>query len=121
MEQFRSLPSVDRLLNHPRLKPLFELYPHSLVAEIVRHRLEEVRRAVDEVFSGGGLSTLSIRNLATIDIKRGERGILGTLALSAARLSSSAPWSLIKGSRARGGRLLSSKGPVPAVSPSRRP
>src|SRR3989304_5247946 len=46
MEQYRSLPSVDRLLNHHQLRPLSELYPHSLVVEIVRRQLEEVRRSL---------------------------------------------------------------------------
>jgi cobalt-precorrin 5A hydrolase len=39
--------------------------------------IKEVERACREVLIENGISTLSVRNLATIDIKRNERGITG--------------------------------------------
>lgn len=37
---------------------------------------EEISRAVKKVFRKAGLSTLSIRNIATAEIKRGEQGLI---------------------------------------------
>ena len=44
--ELRSLPSVDRLLEDPRLRVLADDYSHAVVADLVRRELEEARNAV---------------------------------------------------------------------------
>jgi L-seryl-tRNA(Ser) seleniumtransferase len=43
---FRSLPSVDKLLSDPRLQPLEAVYSRSLVVDAVRQVLEESRQSI---------------------------------------------------------------------------
>ena len=43
---FRSLPSVDRLISDERLKPFEEVYSHSLVLGLARELLEESRLSI---------------------------------------------------------------------------
>ena len=44
--ELRHLPSVDRVISEERIKQLREVYPHSLVVDLVRQRLEEDRLAI---------------------------------------------------------------------------
>ena len=44
--EFRSLPSVDRVLADERLKQLGETYPHSLLLKLVREQLESERLSI---------------------------------------------------------------------------
>ena len=43
---FRSLPSVDKLISDPRLQPLEAEYSRSLVVEVIRQVLEERRQSI---------------------------------------------------------------------------
>ena len=43
MTQLRNLPSVERVLSHPQVKPLSERFSHQWVVSLVRQRLEEAR------------------------------------------------------------------------------
>ncbi len=42
----RALPSVDRLLGHPRVTSLLESFPHDAVADLVRRQLDWARAAI---------------------------------------------------------------------------
>ncbi|MBM3142773.1 MAG: L-seryl-tRNA(Sec) selenium transferase [Chloroflexi bacterium] len=44
--ELRRLPSVDRVISEERIRQLREIYPHSLVVDLVRQRLEEDRLAI---------------------------------------------------------------------------
>ena len=44
--QFRQLPSVDRVLSDERIKQLEETYPHILLVNLVRQRLEHDRLSI---------------------------------------------------------------------------
>jgi len=44
--EFRHLPSVDRVLSDERLKQLEETYPHILLVNLVRQRLEHNRLSI---------------------------------------------------------------------------
>ena len=44
--EFRHLPSVDSLLSEERIKQLEETYPHQLLVDLVRQRLERERLAI---------------------------------------------------------------------------
>ena len=48
VSEFRHLPGVDKLLSDERIKRLGETYPHDLLVEIIRQRLEEARLAIAE-------------------------------------------------------------------------
>ncbi|MFH0913906.1 MAG: L-seryl-tRNA(Sec) selenium transferase [Chloroflexota bacterium] len=54
-KQFRQLPSVDKVLSDERLKSLEATYPHALLTNLVRQRLENARRAI---VSGGAPPSL---------------------------------------------------------------
>ena len=43
---YRRLPSVDRLLAYPEVRELAATYAHEPVVDLVRHHLEEARRAI---------------------------------------------------------------------------
>ena len=44
--ELRRLPSVDRVISEERIRQLREIYPHSLVVDLVRQRLEQGRLAI---------------------------------------------------------------------------
>lgn len=44
--EFRRLPSVDSLISEERIGRLREIYPHSLVVDLVRQRLEQGRLSI---------------------------------------------------------------------------
>ena len=44
--EFRRLPSVDSLISEERIGQLREIYPHSLVVDLVRRRLEQDRLSI---------------------------------------------------------------------------
>ncbi|MFC2025187.1 L-seryl-tRNA(Sec) selenium transferase [Chloroflexota bacterium] len=44
--EFRCLPSVDRLISEERIKQFEEIYPHELVVDLVRQRLERERLTI---------------------------------------------------------------------------
>jgi len=44
--EFRRLPSVDRLISDERIRQLQETYPHSLVVDLLRERLEQDRNSI---------------------------------------------------------------------------
>ena len=44
--EFRRLPSVDSLISEERIGQLREIYPHSLVVDLVRQRLEQDRLSI---------------------------------------------------------------------------
>jgi L-seryl-tRNA(Ser) seleniumtransferase len=44
--QYRAIPSVDRVLAHPALKELLRQYNHDIVAEAVRVQIDAARKAV---------------------------------------------------------------------------
>lgn len=46
--EFRQLPSVDKLLSEQRMERLTSLYPHSLVVDVIRQRLEEERLSISQ-------------------------------------------------------------------------
>jgi L-seryl-tRNA(Ser) seleniumtransferase len=41
--ELRNLPSVDKIISEERVKQLHDLYPHSLIVDTVRQRLEQER------------------------------------------------------------------------------
>ncbi|MEE8470842.1 MAG: L-seryl-tRNA(Sec) selenium transferase [Dehalococcoidia bacterium] len=46
MKEFRSLPSVDRLISETGIKHLRDVYPHDLVVDLVRRQLEQDRLSI---------------------------------------------------------------------------
>jgi len=44
--KFRSLPSVDKLLSDSRIKQLGDIYPHNLLVDLIRQRLDQERSAI---------------------------------------------------------------------------
>jgi len=44
--KFRSLPSVDKLLSDSRIKQLSDTYPHNLLVDLIRQRLEQERASI---------------------------------------------------------------------------
>jgi L-seryl-tRNA(Ser) seleniumtransferase len=44
--KFRSLPSVDKLLSDSRIKQLGDIYPHDLLVDLIRQRLEQERASI---------------------------------------------------------------------------
>jgi L-seryl-tRNA(Ser) seleniumtransferase len=44
--KFRSLPSVDKLLSDSRIKQLGDIYPHSLLVDLIRQRLDQERASI---------------------------------------------------------------------------
>ena len=44
--EFRNLPSVDRLLSEVKIKRLEELYSHDLIVDFIRKRLEQERQSI---------------------------------------------------------------------------
>lgn len=45
-KEFRSLPSVDKLISEERIKHLRDVYPHDLVVDLVRQQLERYRLSI---------------------------------------------------------------------------
>ena len=43
---FRDLPSVDRLMAEPAMKPLGEAYPHDLLVDLARQQIEMERVSI---------------------------------------------------------------------------
>ncbi len=46
--RFRSLPGVDKLLSDSRIKQLGDSYPHDLLVDIIRQRLEHARHLISQ-------------------------------------------------------------------------
>ncbi|HUV53482.1 MAG TPA: L-seryl-tRNA(Sec) selenium transferase [Dehalococcoidia bacterium] len=46
--KFRSLPSVDKLLSDNRIRQLADSYPHDLLVDIIRQRLEHARHLISQ-------------------------------------------------------------------------
>ncbi|MBM3155680.1 MAG: L-seryl-tRNA(Sec) selenium transferase [Chloroflexi bacterium] len=46
--KFRSLPGVDKLLSDSRIKQLGDSYPHDLLVDIIRQRLEHARHLISQ-------------------------------------------------------------------------
>ncbi len=44
--KFRSLPSVDKLLSDNRIKQLSDMYPHDLLVDLIRQRLDQERTSI---------------------------------------------------------------------------
>jgi L-seryl-tRNA(Ser) seleniumtransferase len=44
--KFRSLPSVDKLLSDSRIKQLGDMYPHDLLVDLIRQRLDQERTSI---------------------------------------------------------------------------
>jgi L-seryl-tRNA(Ser) seleniumtransferase len=44
--KFRSLPSVDKLLSDSRIKQLGDVYPHNLLVDLIRQRLDQERTSI---------------------------------------------------------------------------
>jgi len=44
--EFRNLPSVDKLLSENAIVQLQNTYPHTLIVEVIRHHLEQERHAI---------------------------------------------------------------------------
>jgi L-seryl-tRNA(Ser) seleniumtransferase len=44
--KFRSLPSVDKLLSDSRIKQLVAIYPHDLLVDLIRQRLDQERASI---------------------------------------------------------------------------
>jgi L-seryl-tRNA(Ser) seleniumtransferase len=44
--KFRSLPSVDKLLSDSRIKQLGDIYPHNLLVDLIRQRLDQERASI---------------------------------------------------------------------------
>lgn len=65
----RTLPAVESLLQDPRVKPLAEAFPRSIVADIVRQAVERTRETIlagSGEFDGADAETLRDRILASI-------------------------------------------------------
>lgn len=45
--KLRALPSIDRLISDPRIKEFAEAYPHSIMANLARQYLSEVRLSIN--------------------------------------------------------------------------
>ncbi len=54
--QFRRLPSVDKVISDDRIKQLNDKYPHNLIVDIVRQRLEQERMLI---LKGNACSSLN--------------------------------------------------------------
>ena len=48
VSEFRGLPGVDKVLSAERIKRLGETYPHDLLVELIRQRLEDARLAITD-------------------------------------------------------------------------
>jgi L-seryl-tRNA(Ser) seleniumtransferase len=44
--KFRSLPSVDKLLSDDKIKQIRDKYPHELIVDLIRQRLEQERASI---------------------------------------------------------------------------
>jgi len=44
--EFRRLPSVDRLISEERIRQLQEIYPYTLIVELIRQSLEQARLSI---------------------------------------------------------------------------
>ncbi|MBE9482960.1 MAG: L-seryl-tRNA(Sec) selenium transferase, partial [Chloroflexi bacterium] len=44
--EFRRLPSVDRLISEERIRQLHEIYPYTLIVELIRQSLEQARLSI---------------------------------------------------------------------------
>ena len=58
----RSLPSVDKLLTHPALIELAEVFPRALVVDEVRRNLDAIRESIRN--DNGTWADLSVHNIA---------------------------------------------------------
>jgi len=47
-EYLRNLPAAGRLVHHPKVKELFELYPKDLVIKVIRKCIEDIRNSILE-------------------------------------------------------------------------
>ncbi len=65
--ELRHLPSVDKLLSHERLQRLGAAFPHELVVDVIRERLEETRGTV-----AAGAAVPSLDDLADSVVARLE-------------------------------------------------
>ncbi len=57
--KFRSLPSVDKLLSDSRIKQLDDIYPHDLLVDLIRQRLDQERTSI-----AGGAPSSTIDEIA---------------------------------------------------------
>jgi L-seryl-tRNA(Ser) seleniumtransferase len=73
--QFRSLPSVDRLLAEDAVKELAAIYPRDLIISVVRRSLEIERSAIAESKTGASLDSIlasikrELNQLATVSLR----------------------------------------------------
>ena len=70
----RELPSVDRLLNHPKSEPLLARFSRDYVTQKLRVTLDELRRAIQQgsAIKDGDLQEESI--LERIEKRTGVEG-----------------------------------------------
>ena len=46
MNDFKNIPSIDRILKEPSMKALLECYTHDSVVKLVQHHIQGVRKGV---------------------------------------------------------------------------
>ena len=64
--ELRRLPSVDKVISDERIKQLGVHYPHDLIVDLVRRRLEEARLAIKDGNPSPSLDKIvnSVRSMA---------------------------------------------------------
>jgi L-seryl-tRNA(Ser) seleniumtransferase len=56
--KYRSLPSVDKLLSDSKIKQLGDTYPHDLLVDLIRQRLEQERASIARGASSSSLDEI---------------------------------------------------------------
>lgn len=80
IEGIRAVVSITPLTGRISGAPVIELRPKEFVAGVGCRRgvrEDEVKEALNRALKLAGVSALSVRNLATIDLKKDERGLVG--------------------------------------------
>jgi L-seryl-tRNA(Ser) seleniumtransferase len=57
--KFRSLPSVDKLLSDSRIKQLGDMYPHDLLVDLIRQRLDQERTFIARGAPSSGIDEIA--------------------------------------------------------------
>ena len=78
-ELLRELPSVDRLLNHPKSQPLLARFSRDFVTQKCRETLEELRRAIQ---NGKAVSLGELREESILKQVEGRMGSEGAPQLT---------------------------------------
>ncbi len=56
--EFRNLPSVDRVISEPQIRSVQDIYPHSLIVDMVRQRLDQERISIADGKRCSGIDSI---------------------------------------------------------------